>query len=48
MFRDWPFLGFSSCVSLVAAANFRLFLNAAIFLKGKCYAVTKTEIFCIC
>ena len=35
VFRDWPFLGFSSCVSLVTAANFRLFLNAAIFLKGK-------------
>ena len=27
VFRDWPFLGFSSCVSLVTAANFRLFLN---------------------
>ena len=34
VFRDWPFLGFSSCVSLVTAANFRLFLNAAIF-EGK-------------
>ena len=39
VFRDWPFLGFPSCVSLVTAANFRLFLNVAIFLKGKCYAV---------
>ena len=48
VFRDWPFLGFSSCVSLVTAANFRLFLNVAIFLKGKCYAVLKTELFCIC
>ena len=48
VFRDWPFLGFSSCVSLVTAANFRLFLNIAIFLKGKCYAVLKTELFCIC
>ena len=48
VFRDWPFLGFSSCVSLVTAANFRLFLNVAIFLKGKCYAVMKTELFCIC
>ena len=44
VFRDWPFLGFSSCVSLVTAANFRLFLNVAIFLKGKCYAVMKTEL----
>ena len=48
VFRDWPFLGFSSCVSLVTAANFRLFLNVAIFLTGKCYAVMKTELFCIC
>ena len=48
VFRDWPFLGFSSCVSLVTAANFRLFLNVAIFLKGKCYAVMKTELFCTC
>ena len=48
VFRYWPFLGFSSCVSLVTAANFRLFLNVAIFLKGKCYAVKKTEFFCIC
>ena len=48
VFRDWPFLEFSSCVSLVTAANFRLFLNVAIFLKGKCYAVMKTELFCIC
>ena len=35
VFRDWPFLGCSSCVSLVTAANFRLFLNVAIFLKKK-------------
>ena len=48
MFRDWPFLGCPSCVSLVTAANFRLFLNVAIFLKAKCYAVMKTELFCIC
>ena len=48
VFRDWPFLGFSSCVFLVTAANFRLFLNVAIFLKGNCYAVLKTEFFCIC
>ena len=47
VFRDWPFLGFSSCVSRVTAANFRSFLDVAIFLKGKCYAVMKTEIFCI-
>ena len=48
VFRDWPFLGFSSCVSLKTAANFRLFINVAIFLKGKCYAVMKTKLFCIC
>ena len=34
VFREWPFLGCSSCVSLVTAANFRLFLNVAIF-EGK-------------
>ena len=45
VFRDWPFLGFSSRIFLVTAANFRLFLNVAIFLKGKCYAVMKTELF---
>ena len=44
VFRDWPFLGCSLCVSLVTAANFRLFLNVAIFFKGKCYAVMKTEL----
>ena len=48
VFRDWSFLEFSACVSLVTAANFRLFLNVAIFLKEKCYAVMKTELFCIC
>ena len=48
MFRDWPFLGCSSCVSVVTAANFRLFLNVAIFLKGKCYAVMKTDLVFIC
>ena len=31
VFRDWPFLGCSSCVCLVTAANFRLFLNVAVF-----------------
>ena len=35
VFRDWPFLGCSSCVSLLTAANFRLYLNVAISLKGK-------------
>ena len=44
MFRDWPFLGCSSCVSIVTAANFRLFLNVAILLKEKSYAVMKTEL----
>ena len=34
VFRDWPLLGCSSCVSLVTAANFRLFLNDVIF-EGK-------------
>ena len=33
VFRDWPFLGFSSCVPLVTAANFRLFLNVANFWR---------------
>ena len=33
VFRDWPFLGCPSCVSLVTAANFRLFLNVAIFWR---------------
>ena len=44
VFRDWPLLGCSSFVSLVTAANFHLFLNVAIFLKGKCYAVMKTQL----
>ena len=44
VFRDWPFLGCSSCVSLVTAANFRLFFNVAILLKGKRYAVLKNEL----
>ena len=48
VFRDWPFLGCSSCVSLVTAAKFRLFLNVAIFLNGKCYAVMKTALVFIC
>ena len=45
VFRDWPFLGCSSGVSLLTAANFRLFLNDAIFLRGKCYALMKTDFF---
>ena len=44
VFRYWPFLGCSCCVSVVTPANFRLFLNVSIFLKGKCYAVMKTEL----
>ena len=48
VFRDWPFLGCSPCVSVVTTANFRLFLNFAIFLKGKGYAVMKTELVFIC
>ena len=48
VFRDWPFLGCSSCVFLVTAANFRLFLNVGIFLKEKCYAVMKTELVFLC
>ena len=35
VFRDRPFLRCSYCVSFVTAANFRLFLNIAIFLKVK-------------
>ena len=34
VFGDRPFLGCSSCVSLVTAANFRLFLNVGMF-EGK-------------
>ena len=48
VYRDWPFLRCSPCASLITAANFRLFLNVANFLKGKCYAVMKTEIDFIC
>ena len=33
VFRDWPFLGCSSCVFVVPAANFRLFFNVAIFWR---------------
>ena len=33
VFRDWPFLGFSSCVSLVTAANFRLFFRRCHFWR---------------
>ena len=47
-FREWSFLGCSSCVSIVTAANLRLFLNVAIFFKGKGYAVMKTELAFIC
>ena len=48
VFRHWPFLGCYSCVSPVTAANFCLFLNVAIFLKGKCYAAMRTELVFIC
>ena len=48
VFRDWPFLGCSSCVSLVTAANFRLFLNVAIFWREKCYGVLKNVLVWIC
>ena len=41
---DWPFLECSFCVSLVTSANFRLFLNVAMFFKKKCYADMKTEL----
>ena len=49
VFRDyWPFLRCSCCVSFVTAANFRLFLEVVIFLKGKCYTNMKTELVFIC
>ena len=48
VFLDWPFQGCFFCVFVIAAANFRLFVNVAIFLKGKCYAVMKTELVLIC
>ena len=35
VFRHWPFLGIASCFSPATAANFRLFLNFAIFWKTK-------------
>ena len=44
VFRDWPFLGCSSCVYLVTAANFRLFPNVAIFLKSKMLRSYEDEI----
>ena len=49
VFRDWPFLGFSSCVCLLPAANFLLSVSQCGYLsKGKCYAVIKTDIVSIC
>ena len=45
VFRDWPLLGCSSCVSLATATNFRLFLNVAILRRETCYSVVKTEMF---
>ena len=35
VFRDWPFLGFSSCVSLVTAANFRFVSQSCHLFEGK-------------
>ena len=35
VFRDWPFLGFSSCVSLVTAANFSFVSQRCHLLDGK-------------
>ena len=35
VFRDWPFLECSFCVSLATAVNIRLFRNVAIFLNEK-------------
>ena len=43
MFRDWPFLSFSSRVPLATAANFRLFLFVAIFWRDEFYWVAKTD-----
>ena len=48
VFPDWPFLGCYSCVFNVWAANFRLFLNFVISLKGKCNTDIKTELVFIC
>ena len=45
VFRDWLFLGCSSCVYLETVAKFRLFLNVAILLKTKFSTVVKTELF---
>ena len=35
VFRDWPFLGCSTCVSFALAANFPLFFNGAFLWEGK-------------
>ena len=45
VFRDSPFRGCSFYVSLETAANFRLFLNVATFLRGKCSTMVKIEFF---
>ena len=44
VFCDWLF-PVISCVSLATAANFRLFLIAAITSRKKCSTVVKTELF---
>ena len=48
VFRDWPFLGCSSCVFLVTAANFRLFLNVAIFWRENATQLWRLNWFFIC
>ena len=48
VFRDWPFPGRSSCVSVATAANYHLLLIVAILLKERCYSVVKTGFFFIC
>ena len=48
VFRDWPFLGCSSCVSLVKGCQLSFVSQRCHFLKGKCYAVMKTDLVFIC
>ena len=45
VFRDWPFLGFSSCVSLATAANFRLFFNVAILWRENATQLSRLKYF---
>ena len=47
MFRDWPLLECSSCVSIETPTNFCLYLNIAIFLRGKVFNSSGDYFTCI-